>query len=474
MSDRRAPDPCENRFVARPLGRLFLSTAAPMAVVMSTGGLLTVVDGVFVGRFVGAQGLAAVGAAFPVVMLLNALSALVGGGMASLFSRRLGAGARDEAASVLAAAHGLALALALGLMVVAASVGPALVAPLAGGDEAVRSGMRDYLAILILAAPLQFGLGLHADALRSEGRAGTIALLSVLVNLVNAAANAAAIAGLGLGVAGSALGTAAAQALGLGLLPALRARDPGLLSWASLARAARGGGWRRGWGRILALGLPLSLNLAGMALAAAAVLAALGGAGTWTAAGAGAGSERAALVAGYGVATRLLGLAFLPLMAVALTVQSISGANAGAGRVDRAEAGLRLGMATAFLWCLGVTLLGAGSAEALGRLFSEDPQVTAAVGAILPPMTALYAVSGPILALAMHHQAMGRALHAAALILTRPWLLLPGLAFAIPALFGVERLWLAFPVADAAMLALALGIGLRRRRAARRRAPDPR
>lgn len=63
MSVRHAV-PQDNPFLTAPIGRLFLSNALPMAVVMSMGGILNVVDGVFVGRFIGAEALAAVSLAF--------------------------------------------------------------------------------------------------------------------------------------------------------------------------------------------------------------------------------------------------------------------------------------------------------------------------------------------------------------------------------------------------------------------------
>ena len=69
----------ENRLLTQPVGRLFLSNALPMAVVMAMGGPLDVIDGIFVGRFVGAQALASVSLAFPVVMPRPALTTLAGG-----------------------------------------------------------------------------------------------------------------------------------------------------------------------------------------------------------------------------------------------------------------------------------------------------------------------------------------------------------------------------------------------------------
>ncbi|OWY04650.1 MATE family efflux transporter [Thioclava sp. F1Mire-8] len=442
MSVGPASNTVENRFLTRPVGRLFLSNALPMAVVMSTGGLLNVIDGIFVGRFIGAEALAAVSLGFPVVMLLTALTALGGGGMSSLLARHLGAGERSKAGAVFARAHGLALALSAGLIAAALTLGPSVVSALAAGNEAVAAETRSYLLILILGAPVQFTLGLHADALRNEGRAGLIALLSVLVNLLNIAANYVAIVLLGLGVAGSALGTVSAQILGLALVLIVRARDRDLLPLGALVQAS----WLSGWGRILALGLPLSLTFIGMALVSSTVLLLIGT----------TSADHASYVAAYGVVTRILGLAFLPQMAIALTTQSITGNNVGAGRMARASAALRLAIAVVSLWCAGVALTCLVAGEPLGAMFSEDPQVTAAVAAILRPMTALYVFTGPILVLAMHFQAMGHPLRTAALTLVKPWLLVPALLVLMNALAGIEGLWFAFPIADAVLLGLAL------------------
>ncbi|MBK5923700.1 MATE family efflux transporter [Rhodovulum sulfidophilum] len=449
MSVRRAANTIENPFLTLPVRRLFLSNALPMAVVMSTSGLLNVVDGIFVGRFIGAQALAAVSLAFPVVMMLTALTTLTGGGMSCVLARHLGKGARREAGAVLAGAHGLALVLSAAVILGALTLGPGIVSVLAAGNEAVAGPAKDYLLILILGAPVQFGLGLHADALRNEGRSGFIALLSVLVNLLNVAANYIAIVILDLGIAGSAIGTVAAQTLGLVLLLLVRKRDPALLPLSAIWHAS----WLTEWRQIFSLGLPLCLSFVGMALVASTVLLAIGN----------TAAQHDTYVAAYGVVTRILGLAFLPQMALALTTQSITGNNVGAGRRDRALAALRLAIGSAFLWCLSVALAGVLAGEALGALFSEDQEVLTAVGAIMRPMTALYAVTGPILVIAMHFQAMGHPLRTAVLTLVKPWLMTPVLVVILNALSGLPGLWLAFPVADAALLIVALTIIFRGR-----------
>lgn len=435
-----------NSFLTAPIGRLFLSNAVPMAVVMSMGGVLNVVDGIFVGHFIGADALAAVSLAFPVAMVLSALTTLVGGGMSSLMARDLGAGDRVSAGRIFTQAHGLALAISAGFAVLWAIFGLVMVDTLAAGSPSIARSAQDYLKIILLGAPVQFMLGIHADALRNEGRAGLIAGLSVLVNLLNIAANWLGIVVLDLGISGSALGTVTAQSLGLALLVGMRGGSKGLLPLSVLRTQS----WYGAWSQIVRLGLPLCLSFIGIALVASLVILSLRFSG-------GPGHE--ALVAAYGVATRLLGFAFLPQMALALAMQSIVGNNAGAGRHDRARATLRLAMAGAFVWCLSVALIGIFAGTTLGRWFSDDPAVIAGVATILRPMLLLYALSGPVLVLALYFQALGQPARTAALTLVKPWLLLPLLIVGLCAAFGVRGIWLAFPLADTIILALAAMVG---------------
>ncbi len=435
-----------NPFLTAPVGRLFLSNALPMAVVMSMGGILSVVDGIFVGHFIGSDALAAVSLAFPVIMVLSALTTLVGGGMSSLMARLLGAGDRVAAGRIFAGAHGLALALSVALIGLWVLTGTSLVASMAAGNLMVAGLAHNYLQIIIVGAPVQLMLGVHADALRNEGRASLIAILSVLVNLFNIGANWLGIAVLGLGISGSALGTVAAQALGLALVVGFRKRNKDLLPLPAPLMQR----WQNGWPRIIRLGLPLCLSFLGIAVVASIVMLSLR---------LHVGTEYSTWVAAYGVVTRLLGFAFLPQMAIALTTQSITGNNAGAERNDRVLAALRLSIGVAFLWSLSVAVFGIFAGTTLGSWFSDDPAVISAVALILQRMMLLYASSGPVLALALYFQALGRVGRTAALILIKPWLLAPALILVLSAAFGVSGIWLAFPVADGIILMLAVIIG---------------
>lgn len=446
MSTRHAAQEV-NPFLTAPIGRLFVSNTFPMAVVMSMGGVLNIVDGIFVGHFIGSDALAAVSLAFPMAMVLSALTTLVGGGMSSPMARYLGAGDRTSAGRVFAGAHGLALAISIGLAALWAVRGTAVVDFMAAGNPKVGGLAQDYLRIIILGAPAQLMLGVHADALRNEGRAGLIAVLAVLVNLLNMGANWCGIVMLDLGISGSALGTVAAQAFGLMLLLGVRRRGKGLLPLSVLSSQ----NWLGAWSQIVRLGLPLCLSFIGIAVVASIVILSLRFSAD--------PGKYDALVAAYGVVTRLLSFALLPQMAIALATQSIAGNNAGGGLHDGAKAALWLAMGTAFLWCLAVVLIGISGGAILGSLFSDDPTVIEAVAEILRPMMLLYAASGPVLVLALYFQALGQPGQTAALTLVKPWLLMPTLILALSVGYGVSGIWLAFPMADAIIVMLAVMIG---------------
>lgn len=169
MSLRQSP---ENRFLTASPGRIFAATAFPMIVIMVMNGMLGIVDAIFLGHFVGAQAMTATGMVFPVLMLTIALSTLVSGGMSSLLARQLGADERDAANATFAAAHGLALMIASLLIVVFCAGGWGFALRIAGSDGPVAEMVWVFLAITILGTPIQFLLGVHADAWRNEGQAG--------------------------------------------------------------------------------------------------------------------------------------------------------------------------------------------------------------------------------------------------------------------------------------------------------------
>jgi len=269
-----------------------------------------------------------------------------------------------------------------------------------------------------------------------------MALMSLGVTLINILLNRILVGVLELGIAGSATSTVLAQALGLVLLIGLRGFIGGMMPLNSLWQSR----WTGNWRRIVGLGAPISLGFVGIALSAASVVLALHFAGS---------TDNAKTIAAHGIVTRIFGFAFLPIMAIAMAMQSIVGNNIGARLYTRSDAALRIAAGTALLYCLAVEVLLLSAGAVVGTVFVTDPDVIGKVGRMLRMMAAVYLFSGPVLVLGYYFQAIGQPARAALLTMVKSFVLLPVLIAATVAMLGADAIWLAFPLADGVVAMIA-------------------
>lgn len=428
-------------FTEGPLGLTLLKTALPIIFVMGLNGLLTVVDAVFIGIFIGPDALSAVTLMFPAYMLLVASATLISNGMSSLLSRYLGGNRIDEAQAVFAGAHGLALVFSALLIVVLVLFGREATLIAADRSPFIAGMSYTYVSITLWCSPLLFVLAVNSDALRSEGRIGLMASTSVFVSLANIAFNYVLIAIFEFGVAGTAYGTALAQLIALSIVLAFRFRGRTVLRPETLLHHPLTSNWRG----ILALGAPQSLSFIGIALGSASTFAVLQQFGL-------KGYE--VTVAAFGIITRIMTFAYLPMLGLTQALQAMIGNNYGAQLWQRSDNTLRLGLLSAFLYSVGIQLVLSVYARSLGLMFVDDTSVADEVARILPIMVALFFAAGPLFVIATYFQAIGDARRAAILSLIRPYLLFLPILWALPVFMGEVGIWWAGPVSDALLVVL--------------------
>lgn len=434
-----------NTFTHRPIVPTLMKTALPIILVMSMNGLLTVADAIFLGIYVGPDALSAVTLMFPAYMLMAALATLVSSGMSSLLARHLGGGRFDQARAVFAGAHGLALTAGLLLILGLLVVGRQATLAAADGAADIAAMSYVYLAITIGFSPLMFVLAVNSDALRNEGHVMMMAGLSLSVSLANLALNYVLIVLLDLGVAGSALGTVLAQALALVFVISYRLSGRTTLGPRDVFAKPLTSDWRG----ILALGAPQSLSFIGIALGAAATITVLQRFGA-------EGYETT--VAAFGVTTRIMTFAYLPLLGLSMAFQTMVGNNAGALLWQRSDATLRLGLGLALFYCVVVESVLVFGAPWIGFAFVDDVAVVNEIGRILPVMVAMYFAAGPLMVVATYFQALGDARRAALLSLVKPYAFFLPLLFVLPLGFGEGGIWLSGPVAEGLLVVLTAAV----------------
>eukprot|EP01035_Chromulina_nebulosa_P066252 gene66252-90681_t len=198
----------------------------------------------------------------------------------------------------------------------------------AAGAPSVAAKAELFMTIIIGFAPIAFFLSLNIDALRCEGRLGFMTLVTISATVLNIAFNWLFMGAFHWGVAGSALGSVLAQALCLAATLVFRYRTSGALT---LARPGPVGEWRT----ILALGAPTSLGLLGVSLSSAAVISNIR---IWQV------EHYVATIAAYGIITRILTFAYLPLMGLSVAFQTICGNNYGARLTARTNGSLKIAL----------------------------------------------------------------------------------------------------------------------------------
>lgn len=196
---------------------------------------------------------------------------------------------------------------------------------------------------------------------------------------------------------------------------------------------------------MLVLGAPQSLNFIGVALGSAAIILSLQWVGS---------PNYPSTVSAYGIITRVITFAFLPLLGLSFAMQTITGNNFGAQLWQRSDASLRVALWVATIYCLGVQIIVMSFPAEIALAFVNDPAVVSEVVRVLPIMTCVFFLMGPLMMIASYFQAIGSAANAAILGLTKTYAFAIPLTFALPLVFGEIGIWYAGPIAEVMMLGL--------------------
>src|SRR5512132_3044486 len=107
-------DATTRRLLDGPIAPTLLALAVPNVVMLVAQVAINVLEGYFVG-WLGTDALAGVSVTFPLIMLMQTMSAGgMGGGVASAVARALGGGRRDDANALVL--HALLIALGMGAL----------------------------------------------------------------------------------------------------------------------------------------------------------------------------------------------------------------------------------------------------------------------------------------------------------------------------------------------------------------------
>lgn len=175
----------EQEFATAPIGYLFKKYAFAGAVGLLFVGMQTMIDGAFLGNYVGASALAAVNIVMPVYTLITALAIVIGIGCQTVVSISLGEGNRQKGSDAVKTAFVAMLILVSVLSLLFAVFSEQIVSFL-GDDPSLRGYASSYLSTLAPFYPFIALFFLSDYMMKAMGRpyyAMTVLILTVVLNI---------------------------------------------------------------------------------------------------------------------------------------------------------------------------------------------------------------------------------------------------------------------------------------------------
>jgi len=398
------------RLLEGPIVGTLLRLAAPNVLVMFVQAAVGLVETYFVAKL-GTDTLAGVALVFPVLMLMQMMSAgAMGGGISSAIARALGAGRRADADAL--ALHALAIAVSFGLVFMLAVLGGGRwLYGAMGGRGASLAAALTYSNVVFSGAILTWIFNSLANVIRGTGNMAVPAAIASAGAVALIPLSPCLIFGWGtfprLGVAGGAVAVVAYYAVGsVALFAYLRSgRNVVRLSFHDV---------RFRWplfGDILRVGAIAALITVQTNLTIVITTALVGRFGP-------------AAIAGYGTGARLEYLLIPLVFGLGGPLVAMVGTNLGAGQRDRAVRAAWIGAAVAAGLTEIIGLWAAAAPHAWLSLFDTDPGMLDAGSRYLHAVGPFYGLFGLGMALYFASQGAGRRLAGAALE-RRPILCLP-------------------------------------------------
>ncbi len=421
------------------VGRLLVKLALPSFIGMFVVTMYNVVNTIFIGHYVGYLGIAGLSIVFPFQMLGMGFGQMMGTGGASLISRLLGQRNNQKAEHTLGNAFAVNLIISLVMTAIGLS-NPDFWLRLAGASDAVLPYARDYM-IVIFSGMVFNNFVMAANTLTvSQGNSRIPMIAMIMGAVLNIILDSIFIIWLGWGVRGAAIGTVIAQVCTTAFFLVyyltgrsyLKIHLHNLIPESGILKEIMAVG-------VASLAMTLTSSVSQMVINRLLE--------TY-------GSDLA--ISTVGILSRLLMFTLMPGMVIGQGLQPILGFNWGAKRYDRILRAMKIAI-------IASTSIGLAGFLALFlfpgvffHIFTSDPALIA-LGSHASRRVFIFIYLIGFMGVAnMTFVALGKATQSFISSISRTILFLIPAVLILSHIWGLEGIWVAFPLADLLAFSLML------------------
>ena len=414
-----------------PIGRLLLKQSLPASIGILVMSLNILIDTIFVGQWIGPNAIAAINVVLPVSFFIAALGMSIGMGGGSIISRALGSNQKDKANKTFGNQLMLTLLFTIMFMILGLVFKESII-PTFGGKGVLYAPAKTYYTIVLYGVPI-LGLAMMGNnTIRSEGKPKYAMYAMMLPSLSNLLLDYLFIYVLDWGMEGAAWATTLSYGICTSyilyfflsgksdlflkisdlIFDFSIIKEIGSLGFVTLARQA-----------VVSITVLMANN----------ILFELSGEST---------------VAVYAIISRMLMFALFPILGITQGFVPIAGFNYGAEKKDRVLEVIRTALISATVLATFVFLTILLFSETIASAFTRDQAVVMKTKEVLMWVFLSTPVVGIQLIGSAYFQAIGKAIPALLLTLTRQGFFFIPLILTLPSYFGEMGIWISFPIAE--------------------------
>ena len=420
-----------NSFSSESIGKLLIKQAVPASIGILVMSLNILIDTIFVGHWIGSQAIAAINVVLPVSFFIAALGMAIGIGGSSIISRALGA--NDKSKALITFGNQISMTIILTLILVFFGlIYIDNIIPVFGGKGTIFEPAKIYYRIVLYGVPFLALSMMGNTVIRAEGKPKFAMYAMMIPSVTNLLFDYIFINIMDLGMTGAAWATTGSYILCFIFIFWFFISDNSEMKALALHFKLK----RSIVSEITNLG---SVTLSRQAVVSITyllmnnILFDFGGETS---------------VTSYAIVSRMLMFALFPIFGITQGFIPIAGYNYGAKNYDRVKQIIRISIMYAIVIAFLIFVLLIGFPELITRIFTTDPLV---IEKTPTAMRWVFAAT-PIIAIqligAAYFQAIGKAIPALLLTLSRQGFFFIPLIFILPLWYGELGVWIAFPVSD--------------------------
>ena len=189
-----------------------LKFAAPSIIMMMFMSLYTIIDGIFISRFVGSNALSSLNIVYPIINIVFAIGTMLGTGGNAIISRYMGEGRNKEAKECMTQFVVISLLISVVILVLT-QINLTSISRILGASDILLADCNSYLSMVIRFAPAAILQCLFQSYFVTAGRPNLGLVLTMIAGILNAVLDYVFIVICQMGISGAALATGIGQSI---------------------------------------------------------------------------------------------------------------------------------------------------------------------------------------------------------------------------------------------------------------------